>query len=56
MGPKAELLKTFPADSFFEAMTIYWHFWEWGDYATEDEWKFEPYPEDMGRQLSSGSK
>jgi hypothetical protein len=35
---------TFEAGSYFEAMTIYYRLYGWGDYTTEFAIDYEPYP------------
>ncbi len=35
LGPTAELVWTFEADSHFEAMTIYYERMGWGEYTTD---------------------
>ena len=42
----ARLLTTFEAESHFEAMTIYYTYLDRGAYSTDQEWDYEPYPEE----------
>ncbi len=42
----AELIWTVDADSYFEAMTKYYEFMDWGEYKTAFEQDKETYPEE----------
>jgi hypothetical protein len=46
LGPKAHLLTTIWARSHFEAMTVYYGLMGWGEYTTDQEWDYQPYPEE----------
>jgi hypothetical protein len=46
LSPKARLLTTFEAGSHNEAMTIYYKLMGWGQYTTDQEWDYKPYPEE----------
>ena len=50
LGPNARLIWAVKAGSHFEAMTEYFKYMGWGEYATEFEWDREPYPEDWHEQ------
>ena len=41
----AKLIWTVEAGSHFEAMTTCYKFRGWGEYTTDQEWDFQPYPE-----------
>jgi hypothetical protein len=34
------------AGSHFEAMTLYYEHMGWGRYTTDQDWDYQPYPED----------
>ena len=50
LGPKAKLVWTVEAGSYFEAMTAYYKFRGWGEYTTKQEWDFQPYPEEWAQE------
>jgi hypothetical protein len=55
LDPRARLVHTFEAGSYYEAMTVYYRFWGWGEYTTDHAWDMEPYPADwLERQQSKG--
>lgn len=56
MGPNSELLHSFSAGSHFEAMTIYYRFWEWGPYTTNQECAYEPYSEADAKRQRTGRR
>ena len=45
LEPGAKLYRTFEAGCYFEAMTIYQHIFDMGDYETTHEWDRQPYPD-----------
>lgn len=45
----------FEADSHFEAMTIYYRHYGWGEYTTDLAWDREPYPADWAVRQSIGT-
>ena len=45
LKPNARLVRTFEANSHFEAMTIYYRLYGWGDYTTEFAIDYEPFPQ-----------
>jgi hypothetical protein len=53
-GPNARLVWTFEAGSHFEAMTIYYRYYGWGDYTTEFAIDYEPYPDAWAEQQRRG--
>ena len=44
LEPEAKLIWTVEASSYFEAMTAYYEFMNWGTYTTDQEWDMQPYP------------
>ncbi len=40
---------TVEAGSHVDAMTKYYAYMGWGEYATEHEWDYQPYPEEWAR-------
>ena len=55
MGDKRQLLTTFEAGSYLEAMTIYFEYFGRGPYTAKYEWDAKPYPEeDAERQRAAG--
>ncbi|MEQ1899351.1 MAG: hypothetical protein ABL866_01315 [Devosia sp.] len=56
MGPNCQQVTTFSADSHFEAMTIYYRIWEWGTYATDHDWDYEPYPESWAQRQKTNRR
>lgn len=46
LSPRAKLLWTVEAGSFFEAMSAYYEFMGWGEYRTEHESDRQPYPDE----------
>ncbi len=49
MSPKARLIRTFLADSYFEAMSIYFAINGWEPFNAARPDDFEPYPEEWAR-------
>ena len=56
MGTRAELITTYAAGSHYEAMTIYYRFWDWGTYSTEHDWDYEPYPDSWAERQKNGRR
>jgi hypothetical protein len=50
LGPKAKLVTTIRAGSHFGAMTIYYRLMGWGEYTTDQESDYQPYPEEWFRE------
>jgi len=46
LAPNARLVRTFEAGSHFEAMTIYYRLYGWGEYTTD----YEPYPQAWAKE------
>lgn len=46
LGAGARLLTTFQAGSHFETMTIYNRYLGRGPYTTNEQWHYEPYPDE----------
>ena len=46
LAANARLVRTFEAGSHFEAMTIFYRFYGWGDYTTEFAIDHAPYPQE----------
>jgi hypothetical protein len=52
--PGSRLLTTIEASSHFDVMTKYYAMMGWGEYTTEHEWDYQPYPEEwLEAQISS---
>jgi hypothetical protein len=49
LGPDAKLIWTVEAGSYFEAMTAFYKFMDWGEYITDQEWDMQPYPEEWSQ-------
>ena len=49
----ARLVRTYEAGSHFEAMTIYYQHYGWGDYTTDIAWDREPYPQEWSERQRS---
>lgn len=50
MASDARLVRTFEAETNFEAMTIYYRHNGWGDYKLNDPMDQKPYPESWARR------
>jgi hypothetical protein len=50
LSPQATLIWAVEAESHFEAMTAYYKFMDWGEYTTDQEWDFKPYPEEWSQE------
>ncbi|CAN5238326.1 hypothetical protein BH18ACI2_BH18ACI2_09010 [soil metagenome] len=50
LGPHAKLIWTVEAGNHFEAMTAYYKFMDWGEYTTEHDWDFQPYPDEWAEK------
>jgi hypothetical protein len=46
LGPNPKLIWTVDAGSHFEAMTAYYQFRDWGEYTTDQECDYQPYPQE----------
>ena len=44
---------SFEAGCHFEAMTIYYRHYGWGEYTTDIAWDREPYPDDWAQRQKS---
>jgi hypothetical protein len=53
--PGSRPLTTIEASSHFDVMTKYYAMMGWGEYSTEHEWDYQPYPEEwLEIQMNSG--
>jgi hypothetical protein len=50
LSSNARLTWTFEAESHYEAMTVYYSHMGWGEYATDQEQDFQPYPDEWSER------
>jgi hypothetical protein len=50
LSPNAKLIWTVEAESYYEAMTAYYRFMGWGEYKTDHEWDYQPYPPEWAEE------
>ena len=56
LPPGSQLVWEVEGGSHFEVMTLYYEHMNWGIYATELDWDYQPYPEEWRRiQLDADS-
>jgi hypothetical protein len=52
LNKEARCVRRFEAGSHFEAMTIYYQHYKWGDYTSDFAWDREPYPDEWAKRQS----
>lgn len=50
LSPDAKLIWVVEAGSHFEAATAFYNYMGYGEYTTEHEWDYQPYPEEWAHE------